>query len=70
MDGCCKPSCKGMKMVVFGLILIANQLWFRWDIWVVVGALVALKGVMCMAMPCCPCQKGMCDMKEGKKGKH
>ena len=65
-DGYCR-KCHGAKWIVFGLILIVNQLYLRWDIWVVLGVLVALKGIMKLAMPACShCQPSMA-MKKGRK---
>lgn len=63
-DGACS-KCWAAKYVVIGLVLIANQLWFKWDIWVVIGALFVLKGVLKFAMPTCPDCKPM----PAKKGK-
>lgn len=65
-DGYC-AKCHGAKWVVFGLILIVNQLYLKWDIWVVLGVLVVLKGIMKLAMPSCShCQSSM-PMKKGRK---
>ncbi|MEK6891744.1 MAG: hypothetical protein AABX25_01030 [Nanoarchaeota archaeon] len=66
-DGVCS-KCWGSKWIVFGLILVANQMWFKWDVWVVVGALLILKGVMKLAMPsgCGHCATGM-PAKKGRK---
>ncbi|MEK6827930.1 MAG: hypothetical protein AABX78_01130 [Nanoarchaeota archaeon] len=65
-DGYC-AKCHGAKWVVFGLILIVNQLYLRWDIWVVLGVLIVLKGIMKLAMPACShCQPSMA-MKKGRK---
>ena len=64
-DGYC-AKCHGAKWVVFGLILIVNQLYLRWDIWVVLGVLIVLKGIMKLAMPACShCQPS--EIKKGKK---
>ena len=64
-DGVC-GKCHATKFIVVGLVLIANQLWLKWDIWVVIGALLVLKGVMKLAMPggC-----GHCREMPAKKGK-
>ena len=64
-DGVC-GKCHAAKFVVVGLVLIANQLWLKWDIWVVIGALLVLKGIMKLAMPggC-----GHCSEMPAKKGK-
>lgn len=64
-DGVCS-KCWAAKYIVVGLVLIANQLWFKWDIWVVIGVLLVLKGLMKLAMPegC-----GHCREMPAKKGK-
>lgn len=63
-DGVC-AKCWSAKYIVLGLVLIANQYWLKWDIWVVIGALLVLKGIVKMAMPMCGhCQP---EMKKGKK---
>jgi len=65
-DGYC-AKCHGAKWVVFGLILIVNQLYLKFDIWVVLGVLIVLKGIMKLAMPSCShCQPSM-TMKKGRK---
>ena len=63
-DGYC-GKCHAGKLIVFGLILVANQLYLKWDIWVLIGALFVLKGIMKMAMPSC----GHCKPMAMKKGK-
>ena len=64
-DGYC-AKCHGAKWIVFGLILIVNQLYLGWDIWVVLGLLIVLKGIMKLAMPSCShCQPSMA-MKKGR----
>lgn len=64
-DGYC-AKCHGGKWVVVGLILIVNQRYLMWDIWVVIGILVVLKGIMKLAMPSCShCMPS--EMKKGKK---
>lgn len=70
MEGnCCghTPQCYGMMAVVLGAVLIANQLWFRYDIWVVLGALLVIKGIIKIAMPVCKCQKKESEAKKGRK---
>ena len=62
-DGVC-GKCWGAKYIVIGLVLVANQYWFMWDIWVVIGALLILKGVIKLTMPMC----GHCQP-EAKKGR-
>ncbi|MBI2653532.1 hypothetical protein HYX02_01850 [Candidatus Woesearchaeota archaeon] len=65
-DGVC-GKCWAAKFIVVGLVLIANQYWFGWDIWVVIGVLLVLKGVLKLAMPggCGHCKPS--EMKKGKK---
>ena len=63
-DGICSKCCAG-KYIVVGLIVVLNQLRFKWDIWVVLGVLLILKGLLKWAMPSCGhCQP---EMKKGKK---
>ena len=58
-------KCWAAKYIVIGLVLIANQYWFGWDIWVVLGTLLVLKGVLKLVKPTCPhCEE---PMKKGKK---
>ncbi len=51
--GAC-AKCWAAKYIIIGLILIANQYWFKWDIWVVIGVLLILKGLLKWAKPTCP----------------
>ena len=65
-DGYC-GKCHAGKFIVVGIILVANQWWFHWDIWVVIGVLLVLTGIMKLAMPMCShCQPSMA-MKKGRK---
>ena len=63
-DGICS-KCWACKYIVVGIILIANQMWLKWDIWVVLGALLVIKGVIKLVMPTC----SHCAAPEAKKGK-
>jgi len=46
---------KAVMLLIFGLILILVRLFTQWDIWVVIGALMILKGVFMAVMSMC-CQ--------------
>ncbi len=63
-DGMC-GKCHAGKWIVFGLILIVNQLYLKWDVWVVIGMLVVLKGIMKLALHAS--SPGQAEMKKGKK---
>ncbi len=58
MEGC-TPACKGMKLLLLGVILILVRYFTAWDIWVVIGVLMIIKALMLFIMPICPCQKKM-----------
>ena len=64
-DGVC-GKCWGAKWIVVGLVLVLVR-WFYplWDIWLGIGVLVLLKGVMKLAMPMC----GHCQPSPMQKGK-
>jgi len=52
----CTPQCMATKLLVLGIILILVRLYTSWDMWVVIGALLVIKGVIIYAMPACKCQ--------------
>jgi hypothetical protein len=58
----CKPACIGMKMIAVGALLIANQIYFRLNWWILLGGLLILKGLMLVVMKGC-----MCHMHETKE---
>ena len=65
-DGMC-AQCWGAKFIVVGAVLIANQWWFKWDIWGVIGVLLILKGVIKLSMPACShCQPSMATKRSRK----
>lgn len=63
-DGVCSKCCAG-KYIIIGLVVVLNQLYFGWDIWVVLGVLLILKGLLKWAKPVCPhCEE---PVKKGRK---
>jgi len=53
----CTPQCHAIKMMVIGIVLILVRLYAKqWDIWVVLGAIIAIKGLVTFAMPACKCE--------------
>jgi len=67
-DCCCGmcTKCHAGKYIVVGLILLANYYWLKWDIWVLIGALLVLKGLLKLVKPNCP-HCGSMSMKKSKK---
>ena len=64
-DGLC-GKCHAAKWIVLGLILVLVRWYYpQWDIVVVIGVLVLLKGIMKLAMPSCSHCKP--SMAKGKK---
>ena len=55
------PKQIATKMIVFGLIIILVRLYTNWDIWVVIGAILVLKGIVIGV------HKGACCEKVKKK---
>ena len=62
----CTPQCHAAKMLVIGIVLILVRLYTTWDIWVVLGALLIIKGVLIVAMHGCSC-KTCCTTAPKKK---
>ena len=68
-SGCCCgmcAKCHAGKYIVLGLVLVINQMYLKWDIWVVLGVLLILKGVLKWVKPNCPHCEPM-PMKKGRK---
>ena len=65
-DGVC-GKCWSMKYIILGVVLIAVRWYTPWDIWVVLGVLLILKGIMKMAMPMCGHCKPESSMKKARK---
>ncbi len=57
--------CIGIKWIVVGLILILVRMYTTWDIWIVLGVLIILKGIMKFFMPMYPYYKP--EAVKGKK---
>ena len=50
-DGVCS-KCKGIKFLVGGLIIIITAMkWGQEAVWIAVGAMVIVKGLVTLAMP-------------------
>ena len=52
----CTPKCWAMKLLVLGIVLILVRIYTAWDIWVVLGAVLIIKGFLLLVMPNCGCQ--------------
>jgi hypothetical protein len=54
----CQPMCKAGKLVLLGFIILANQLYFNYSWWIVLGMLLVLKGAfVAVTHGVCPCHK-------------
>jgi len=53
----CKPQCMAIKMLIIGGVIILSRIYTTWDIWVVIGSLMLLKGLCLFIMPICGCNK-------------
>ena len=65
---CCEGICNkcwAIKWIVLGIILILVRLYTTWDIWVVLGALFVLKGILKLVKPTC----GHSEEKQAEKKK-
>ena len=51
-EGICNKCCSA-KLIVIGIIVVVVRLYTALDIWVVLGALLILKGLLHMIKPTC-----------------
>ena len=56
MHGEHTPQCIASMLIVLGMVLILVRLYTTWDMWVVVGAILIVKGAIHVIMPKCCCQ--------------
>ena len=54
MDNGVCSTCAGVKLVVIGVIMLANAYWPFADWWVLAGILVVLMGLVKIIKPTCP----------------
>ena len=50
------PGCWAMKLLVLGIVLILVRIYTMWDIWVVLGTILIIKGLLLLIMPKWYCQ--------------
>lgn len=67
-DGVC-GKCWSLKYILVGLIFILVTLFTELNIWIVIGILLVIKGVVKLAMPngCGHCRTESTPSKKGKK---
>ena len=51
MEECCSGKMWALKLIVLGIILIYVTLYTTWSIWVVIGVLAIIKGIIVLVMP-------------------
>ena len=63
MESCDK--CFGLCMLIVGIVFILARLYTTWDIWVVIGVILIVKGILITVKIACP----HCQVKPAAKKK-
>ncbi|MFH0868520.1 MAG: hypothetical protein V1831_04355 [Candidatus Woesearchaeota archaeon] len=46
-------KCWAWKLIVIGAVLVLARLYTTWDMWVLVGVILIIKGILKLAKPTC-----------------
>jgi hypothetical protein len=50
--------CSGISILLIGVVILLNLYLLRWNMWLIVGSVLTIWGIVRIAKPSCGCSQG------------